>query len=144
MPAMDSITRLVAQQPIVALHMFSALASIVVGSVLMAGVKGTHIHRVLGWTWVSMMAVVAASSFFIRSADGPNIGGFGPIHALTVLVTILLPLGIGFIRRGRVNGHRLTMSNLFYGACIVAGVFTLLPGRFLGDLVWKQTLGWIA
>jgi uncharacterized membrane protein len=33
------------------------------------------------------------------------------------------------------------MKGLFIGGCIVAGVFTLLPGRFLGDLLWHQALG---
>jgi hypothetical protein len=32
-------------------------------------------------------------------------------------------------------------SSLYFGACIVAGGFTLLPGRYLGDLVLGQWLG---
>jgi len=144
MPAMDSITRLAAQQPIVALHLLCALAAIVIGSVLMAGVKGTGKHRALGWAWVGLMTVVAFSSLFIRSTKLPNIDGFGPIHGLTLMVAVMLPLGIGFIRRGRVSGHRKTMKGLFFGACVVAGAFTLLPGRFLGDLLWQHVLGWTA
>jgi uncharacterized membrane protein len=37
--------------------------------------------------------------------------------------------------------HRITMQWLYFSACIVAGGFTLLPGRYLGDLVWRQILG---
>jgi uncharacterized membrane protein len=33
------------------------------------------------------------------------------------------------------------MRGLYFGACVVAGVFTLLPGRYLGGLLWKQWLG---
>ena len=33
------------------------------------------------------------------------------------------------------------MQRLYVGACLVAGAFTLLPGRFLGQLVLGQWLG---
>jgi uncharacterized membrane protein len=33
------------------------------------------------------------------------------------------------------------MLGLYLGACIGAGVFTLLPSRILGQLVWGQWLG---
>jgi hypothetical protein len=34
----------------------------------------------------------------------------------------------------------LTMQGLFFGACLVAGLFTLLPGRFFGRLLWHDLL----
>jgi uncharacterized membrane protein len=33
------------------------------------------------------------------------------------------------------------MTRLYFGACVLAGIFTLLPGRFLGQLLWKHALG---
>jgi uncharacterized membrane protein len=30
------------------------------------------------------------------------------------------------------------MQNLYWGACVLAGFFTLLPGRLLGHLLWAQ------
>jgi uncharacterized membrane protein len=30
------------------------------------------------------------------------------------------------------------MRGPFFGACVLAGLFTLLPGRFLGRLLWQQ------
>jgi uncharacterized membrane protein len=35
-----------------------------------------------------------------------------------------------------VVGHRKTMLGLFFGALVVAGAFTLLPGRILGRAVF--------
>jgi uncharacterized membrane protein len=32
------------------------------------------------------------------------------------------------------------MQGLFWGACVIAGVFTLLPGRFLGSVLWKNVM----
>ena len=40
-----------------------------------------------------------------------------------------------------VAGHRQQMKSMFIGGCVLAGVFSLLPGRFLGNLLWKHTLG---
>jgi uncharacterized membrane protein len=33
------------------------------------------------------------------------------------------------------------MVSLYLGACVTAGAFTLLPGRYLGQLIWGQWLG---
>jgi uncharacterized membrane protein len=30
------------------------------------------------------------------------------------------------------------MQKLYWGACVVAGVFTLLPERLIGHLLWTQ------
>jgi uncharacterized membrane protein len=32
-----------------------------------------------------------------------------------------------------VTAHRKTMTSIYVGGCIVAGPFTLLPGRLLGS-----------
>ena len=52
-----------------------------------------------------------------------------------------VPAAVVAIRRGHVARHRAAMVSIYVGACLVAGAFTLLPGRFLGDLIWKQGLG---
>jgi hypothetical protein len=43
----------------------------------------------------------------------------------------MLPLGLAHARAHRVTGHRNTMLGLFFGALVVAGVFTLWPGRVM-------------
>lgn len=48
-----------------------------------------------------------------------------------------------FLSRKNIDGHRKTMQSLYIGACLGAGVFTLLPGRLLGQMVWGQWLGWL-
>lgn len=35
----------------------------------------------------------------------------------------------------------MAMQRLYVGACLVAGAFTLLPQRYLGELVLGQWLG---
>lgn len=48
-----------------------------------------------------------------------------------------------FLVQRNITGHRKAMRGLYWQACVGAGVFTLLPGRFLGQLVWGQWLGWV-
>jgi len=130
----------VQQRPLIALHVAAALA-LVAGSVVTARPKGTHSHRTLGWAFVALLSLTALSSVFIRDHRFPNIARYTPIHQFAVATAIFLPLDIWHVRHGHVQAHRRTMRRLFIGACVVAGLFTLLPGRFLGDLPWKQGLG---
>lgn len=134
------LTRLLHQHPLVFFHLVTALAALLLGIALLARRKGTRGHRVLGWTWVALMGSTALASAFIHDYRLPNLFGYTPIHAFTVLVAVMLPRGVWLIRQGNVSGHRKTMRSLFIGACVLAGLFTLLPGRFLGRLLWQQVL----
>ena len=141
---MRSIELLLQRHPLVFFHLVTAFASLLIGVFILSRKKGTTSHRWLGWSWVVSMASTAVASAFIRDYNMPNIAGFTPIHGFTVLVAVMLPRGIWYIKRGSVEGHRKTMKGLYTGACVVAGIFTLLPGRFLGNLLWKQWLGVMA
>ena len=138
---MNAFATLAQQHPVVALHLAAALLALVAGGFVMARRKGTPLHLLMGWSFVLLMAVAALSSAFIRDTHLPNIAGYTPIHVLTALTLVALPRGLWQIRRGDVRGHRQTMKALFVGGCLVAGLFTLLPGRFLGNLLWHQVLG---
>lgn len=140
----DAFSSLLHRHPLVFLHLITAFSALVVGAVIMARRKGNRSHRQLGWIWVLLMGTTAMASAFIRDFHYPNIWGFTPIHAFTVLVAVGLPRGIWYIRRGNVVAHQKQMRGMFIGGCVLAGVFTLLPGRFLGTLLWKNLLGVMA
>jgi uncharacterized membrane protein len=82
------------------------------------------------------MSIVAVSSLWI-----PSFLHFTWIHLFTLLTVVALPLGIWRIRHGDVAGHARAMKSLFVGALVIAGLFTLLPGRLLGNLLWHGTWG---
>jgi uncharacterized membrane protein len=139
-----TLAQLLERHPLVFFHLVTAVGALVVGGVLLLRRKGTVDHKRLGWAWVLLMGSTALASGFIRDYEGLNLAGITPIHGFTVLVAVMLPRGIWLVRRGKVEGHRKTMRGLYIGACVVAGLFTLLPGRFLGGLLWTQWLGVIA
>jgi uncharacterized membrane protein len=116
------------------LHAFAALAAFALGLVQLARVKGTGQHRALGFAWVGLMLVVAVSSFWIQ--DMRVWGRWSPIHLLSIFSLVMLPLGVYYAHTHQVRGHKLTMLGIFFGALIIAGIFTLVPGRIMHQVVF--------
>jgi uncharacterized membrane protein len=129
-----SLAPLLQAGPVIATHAGAALAAFAVGVLQLARRKGTPAHRVLGWMWIVLMAVVAVGSFFIHNLR--QVGPFSAIHILSVVTLVNLGLGIGFARTHRVDAHRWTMISVFLGALVVAGLFTLVPGRIMHRVVF--------
>ena len=125
---------LAAQAPVLKIHIAAATVALVIGVVLLAGVKGNMLHRTLGWTWAVAMATVAISSIFIRNM---NDGAFSWIHLFTGWTIIILPMALYAARRHEIANHRGRMLGLFVGALLIAGMFTFFPGR----LMWHVFLG---
>jgi uncharacterized membrane protein len=138
----DQFAHLYARNPLIAIHLMCALAALAIGAwQLVRSANGDGGHRLIGWSWVLCMGAAVISSAFIRDYRMPNIAGFTPIHLFTLYVAWHLPRGVYFAKTGQIAAHRATMRGLYFGGCVVAGLFTLLPGRFLGNLVWKQAFG---
>lgn len=142
--AMQALIHLISHEPLLFLHLACALAALALGGFVLWGRKGSGTHRWTGKLWVALMGGAALSSAFIGGGQLPNIQGFSPIHLLTLFVLWQLPLGVRYARQGNIVAHRRTMRGLYIGGCIVAGLFTLMPGRFLGQLLWTHTLGLMA
>jgi uncharacterized membrane protein len=122
--------------PPIPLHAFAAMAAFVLGVAQLAAPKGTLPHRTLGWIWVLLMAVVAVSSFWIHQIR--LVGPWSPIHLLSIFTLVMLPLGVWRAHRHDVNAHRWTMIGIFTGALVIAGLFTLVPGRIMHAVVFGQ------
>ncbi|MBZ9917664.1 DUF2306 domain-containing protein [Mesorhizobium sp. BR1-1-12] len=120
-----------ARPPIPWLAAFAALA---IGGVQLALPKGTLRHRAMGYLWAALMLAVAISSFWIQQIR--LIGPFSPIHLLSILVLVTVPLAVWHARNHRVAKHRKAMIALYIFALVGAGVFTLVPGRILHDVVF--------
>jgi uncharacterized membrane protein len=115
--------------PAIPVHAFAAMAAFALGLVQFALPKGTLPHRTVGWIWVALMAAVAVSSFWIHQIR--LVGPFSPIHLLSILTLVMLPLTVWRAHTHKVAAHRRAMIALFAGALLIAGLFTLLPGRIM-------------
>src|SRR5262249_53777936 len=72
--------------PAIQLHAFAALAAFGLGAAQLAAPKGTLPHRAVGWAWVTLMVIVAGSSFWIHELRvwGP----WSPIHLLAIYTRV--------------------------------------------------------
>ncbi|MCU0228742.1 MAG: DUF2306 domain-containing protein [Bryobacterales bacterium] len=120
---------LLSASPIIVVHAFAAMACFVLGIIQFTLAKGTGLHRVLGWAWVALMITVALTSFFIHEIR--MWGSFSWIHLLSIFVLVRLPVIVRAARAGNIAKHRKGMVAMFVGALLVAGAFTLFPGRIM-------------
>ena len=119
-------------QPI-PLHAIMAIVAVILGGIQLSMKKGGAIHKLLGRIWVGIMMFVAISSFFIHEIK--LWGAYSPIHLLSLLTIFTLGVGIYYVRVGNVKRHKQTMITLYFFALIVAGFFTLMPGRIMHQIL---------
>ena len=121
------------------LHVFAAIGAFVLGSVQIVAPKGTPPHRIIGSIWIVLMAVVCVTAFFIHQLRiwGP----WSPIHLLAVFTLAMLPIAVWRAHRHDVKSHQRAMLALFFGALVIAGVFTLLPGRIMHAVLFGGSTG---
>jgi uncharacterized membrane protein len=131
-----SLAPLLNAEPAIQLHAFTAMAAFALGAVQLSAPKGTLPHRTAGWIWVALMVIVAMSSFFIH--DLRIWDAWSPIHLLSVFTLAMLPLAVMHARRHRVDRHRRAMIAVFVGALVIAGLFTLAPGRIMHAVVFAN------
>jgi uncharacterized membrane protein len=123
-------SKIMAFTPVMLVHLTSACGALALGGIVFLMKRGTPPHRYAGRAWVLLMAVTALSSFFIRTH-----GGFSWIHLLSVLVLYTLTMAVLAIRRRDIVRHQRLMVFAYRGL-MIAGLFTLMPGRRLGALAW--------
>jgi uncharacterized membrane protein len=139
--------------PVIAIHLSAALSALALGPVVLwarrghqarhAATQRPRLHRAAGYAWVTLMLITAVSAIFIRDFKLPNLAGYTPIHILVPVTLGSLLMAFRALLRGDIAKHRGWMVRLYLSACIGAGSFTLLPNRYLGQLVWGQWLGLI-
>ncbi len=129
-----SLAPLLDAAPAIPLHAFAAMAAFALGLVQFAAPKGTLPHRTVGWIWIALMLVVAISSFWIHQIR--LLGPWSPIHLLSIFTLTMLPLAVWKAHSHQVGAHRRIMISLFLGALVIAGLFTLVPGRIMHRVVF--------
>lgn len=120
----------------IAIHLSTVLPCLVIGGVLLARKKGDMLHKWLGRIYAALMLITAIASFWIgRPGTGIAGSGYSFIHAFSVLTLVSIPWAVYAARTGNIASHQATMRGLYIGL-IVAGLFTFIPGRFLGNLLF--------
>jgi uncharacterized membrane protein len=135
-----SLTPLLEASLAIQVHALAAIAALLLGASILFRRKGTPAHRLLGRVWAGLMLVVATSAIFINEIR--LLGPFSPIHIFVMMTYAGLFQGVREIRRGDVQAHRATMQSLYFGALVLAGAFTFLPGRRMHAVLFGADAGW--
>ena len=114
------------------LHLGSLVPAFVIGSYLLLNRKGTPVHRLLGKIYMWLMLFTAIITLFMEALVGPKfLNHFGFLHLLSLFVLYTVPTAYRAIRVGNIKLHKRKMVGLYVGALLVAGAFTLSPGRLI-------------
>lgn len=127
---------------VIQVHTIAALVALIIGPVALYRARRDRWHRRLGYVWVGMMVITAASGFFIWTIR--VIGPFSPIHLLSVLTLGTLWVGTRAAIRRDIATHQTAFRTLYWYGLILAGLFTFLPGRTLNGVFFdaNPSLGW--
>jgi uncharacterized membrane protein len=124
--------------PIGWVHLLTILVATFLTPLMLLRRKGDRPHRALGYVWSAAMLLTAATSLFFKvrggnvSSMGVFSGDFSPIHILSVIVLVMVPLAVVRARRHDRAGHESAIRGIVIGALLVAGFFTFPFGRLLG------------
>ena len=114
------------------LHLGSLSPAFVIGTYLLLNRKGTPVHRFLGKIYMGLMLFTAFITLFMEALVGPKfLNHFGFLHLLSLFVLYTVPTAYRAIRVGNIKLHKRKMVGLYVGALLVAGAFTLSPGRLI-------------
>lgn len=111
------------------LHLATIMLALALTPVLLWRPRGTPGHRQLGYVWSVAMLLTALDSLFVTTGRP---GHFSPIHILSVVTIVLVPVLVISARRHNVARHRRTVRGMIIGALLIAGFFTFPFDRLLG------------
>ena len=131
-PADMSASLAPALSPAMWAHLLTVFPALLLGALVLALPKGTALHVGLGRAYMALMLATAVISFWVRGLNGEDLS---PIHALSAWTIVSLAAALWAIRTGRRRMHAGFMIGLYAGV-VIAGAFTLLPGRVRGGLLF--------
>ena len=114
------------------LHLLSVVPCFFIGGLLLIIKKGTLIHRNLGKVYLALMFFTAIVTLFMPAEVGTRfLGHFGWIHSFSFLTLYSVPAAYYAVRKKQIKRHQRIMILLYFGAILIAGGFTFVPGRYL-------------
>ena len=82
-----------------------------------------------------LMLFTAVVTLFMPAQVGFTVfNHFGWIHGFSFLTLYTVPTAYLAIKKGDVKSHKRKMILLYFGALVLAGGFTFVPGRYLHEL----------
>ena len=119
------------------LHLATVIPCFIIGTILLLIKKGTPFHKKSGRVYMVLMLITATITLFMPAKVGSSLfNHFGWIHLFSFITIYTVPTAYLAIKKGNVKSHKRKMILLYFGAIIIAGGFTLSPGRYLHELLF--------
>lgn len=115
------------------LHVATVVPAFLLGSwLIFFSRKGARYHRAAGYVYLTLMTITAIAALFVHTImpNGPFLG-FSPIHLFVPLTLSGVVGALYYARRHNIRAHRRSMLGVYIGGILIAGSFTLLPGRIM-------------
>lgn len=122
------------------IHVATVVPAALIGPYLFLSRKGSPRHRLFGKIWLGLMVAASISSFFIHTIN--LLLGLSPIHLLSAYVLYGSWRAVRAARLRRIREHRLTVIGMYVGGIVIAGGFTLLPGRIMHEVLFAYPSTW--
>jgi uncharacterized membrane protein len=124
--------------PAIQFHVATVVPAVILGTwQIFFSPRGTPIHRVVGYVYLTLMSVTALSTLWIHQImPGKPFWGFSPIHLLIPLVFYGVYGALRGVQIHSIKLHRRAMIILYATAIVATGLFTLLPGRIMHTVVF--------
>jgi len=119
---------------VIQLHAWAAFIALGLGIAMWLRPKGTKSHKAIGRGFLLFMLIAALSAIFIREI---NDGQFSWIHIFVPVTLFASFEAVFYIRKGNLKGHKRAVKGMFFGALLIPGAFSFLPGR----LMWQVFFG---
>lgn len=123
-------------------HLASAVAAMAAGAIVLAGAKGTILHKRFGYLYIFAMIVVNATAFGIYNLTGK----FGVFHILAIISLLTIAAGMiplllpGFSRRQKsVHLWFMYYSILGLYAAFASELSVRIPARPFFEMVGIAT-----
>jgi uncharacterized membrane protein len=128
-----SLTPLLTAPFAVQLHVFTVVPAFFLGTwMIFFSRKGARRHRAVGYVYLTLMTVTAITALFVHQIPALDIFyGFSPIHLLVPLTLFGVAGALYGARTHNVAMHKRSMLAVYIGGLLIAGSFTLLPGRIM-------------
>ena len=121
-------------------HATLALLAVPLGLYILLTKKGTKQHKMLGRIWVIFLIIVSLTAIFIQTI---NPGQYSWIHLLIPFTLVSLIYSIWNIKKYKKTkierykySHMYSMIGVYVVALLIAGAFTLMPGRFFHHILF--------